>query len=480
MDDWLVELTQLAEQEGLWSAGDTIVVAISGGPDSTALLHLLVRLAPSQRLRLVAAHVNHGFRPEESAREAEAVRQLASELGVAFEYTLIDMPAYIEETKMNAQAAAREKRYSFLFDVAKRHGASCIALGHHADDQAETVLMRIIRGTSPSGLSGIAMKRTEKNLELIRPLLRRNKADILHYCEQWGISFSEDSSNGKRTYLRNTIRLDVLPYLSTFNPQLSQSLVRLAELASAEDDWMEQETRVAFGRDITLVSEGCYITRKALLDLHVALQRRLIKLILTCIGMETETISFDSVETIRLAAHDSAASTWSLDAGSGIRFVREYDKLCFFRSVNVDGSTSSEAGYNYVVTEGIMRLLVPEAEAELLFEGLPLTHANRPRNKQEALFDADKLAFPLTVRNRRPGDRMQVLGLNGTKKVQDMFVDDRIAPSRRERMPILVDAADHILWIPGVRRSEYAQINGSTKHILRVRALFTATTILTE
>ncbi|MFC5653356.1 tRNA lysidine(34) synthetase TilS [Paenibacillus solisilvae] len=474
MDDWLGDLAQIAEQEKLWSPGDTIVVAVSGGPDSTALLHLLARLAPSQQLKLIAAHVNHGFRPEESAREEAAVQQFASELGVVYEYTKLNMPAYIEETKMNAQAAAREKRYSFLFEVAKKHGAASIALGHHADDQAETVLMRIIRGTGPSGLSGIAWRRTEKNVELIRPLLRRNKADILRYCEQWGVSFSEDSSNGKRTYFRNLIRLDVLPYLSTLNPQLSQSLVRLAELATAEDDWMEHETRVAFGRDITLVSEGCHMTCKALLDLHVALQRRLIKLILNCVGMVTETISFDSVETIRLAAYDSAPSTWSLDVGSGVRFVREYDKLCFIRAGKGNNLTSSEAGYHYVVAEGITRLEMPDAEAELLFEGLLPNEKSRPRDKQEALFDADQIAYPLTVRNRRPGDRMQVLGLNGTKKVQDMFVDDRIAPSRRERMPILVDAAGRILWIPGVRRSEYAQINGSTKHILRVRALFTA------
>ncbi|BBH23328.1 tRNA(Ile)-lysidine synthase [Paenibacillus baekrokdamisoli] len=475
MDEWLSDLAHIAEQEGLWSAGDTIVVAISGGPDSTALLHMLHRLAPSEQIRLVAAHVNHGFRPEESAREAEAVRQLADELGIVYESIILDMPAYIEETGMNAQAAAREKRFAFLHEVAQKHGANRVALAHHADDQAETVLMRILRGTSPSGLSGIAMKRKEKNVELIRPLLRRNKADILSYCEHFGISFIEDSSNAKRTYLRNKIRLDVLPYLSTFNPQLSQSLVRLADLAAAEDDWIEQETKASFGRHIMLVSQGCQMTRKAMLDLHVALQRRLIKLILNYVGMETETISFDSVETIRLAAYDSAASTWSLDVGSGIRFVREYDMLYFLRPEKSNSSTISEEGYNYVVTDGVTRLEVLEAEAELLFEVLQPTVAYKPTSKQEALFDTDKLAFPLSVRNRHHGDRMQVLGLNGTKKVQDMFVDDRIAPSRREKMPLLVDSSGNILWIPGVRRSGIAQINASTKHILRVRAVFTST-----
>ena len=169
----------------------------------------------------------------------------------------------------------------------------------------------------PSGLAGIAMKRTEKNVELIRPLLRRNKADILRYCEQWAdLVTAKIAATANGPIYATSIRLDVLPYLSTFNPQLSQSLVRLAELASAEDDWMEQETRVAlWTRYYARLPKDAILTRKALLGLHVALQRRLIKLILSYIGMETETISFDSVETIRLAAHDERGIDVELRCG---------------------------------------------------------------------------------------------------------------------------------------------------------------------
>ena len=295
MDDWLDELSSLAAAEELWSPGDRIVVAVSGGPDSTALLHMLHRLAPSERLTIVAAHVDHGFRGEVSAREAESVRQLASSLGVPCETAFIDVPAYIEETGMNAQAAARLRRYAFLHETAAKYGASRIALAHHADDQAETVMMRILRGTGPGGLAGIPIRRSEKNVELIRPLLRTYKADILRYCENWRLAYSHDSSNGNRTYTRNAVRLDVLPYLAKFNPQLSEALVRLSELATAEDDWMERETAAAFERYVMTGREGCQMNRKALLDLHVALHRRLINLILNCVGMETATISFESV-----------------------------------------------------------------------------------------------------------------------------------------------------------------------------------------
>ena len=198
MDEWLSELTALAREEGLWSPGDTMVVAVSGGPDSMALLHVLHRLSATESLSLVAAHVDHGFRGEESAKEAESVRQYAASLGIPCESTFIDMPAYIEESRMNGQAASREKRYDYLLGVAHTYGASRIALAHHADDQAETVLMRILRGTGLGGLAGISISRPEKNVELIRPFLRTYKADILRYCKLWAIPYSQDSSNGQR------------------------------------------------------------------------------------------------------------------------------------------------------------------------------------------------------------------------------------------------------------------------------------------
>ncbi|UVI30376.1 tRNA lysidine(34) synthetase TilS [Paenibacillus spongiae] len=478
MGDLMKEVADIAAREKLWVSGDTIVVAVSGGPDSTALLDIMHRLSMAQGFSLVAAHVDHGFRGEESAREAVSVRRFAEGLGVRFESALIDVPAFIEETRMNAQAAAREKRYLFLHDIATKYGASRIALAHHADDQAETVLMRIIRGTSPGGLSGIPLRRSEKNVELIRPLLRMNKSDILRYCEERVLTYSEDSSNAKRHYFRNSIRLDVLPALTKYNPQLSDSLVRLSELASAEDEWMDAETRVVYDRHVKLVQGGCQIDRKAMLDLHVALQRRLIKLILNYMGLETETTSFDGVETIRMAAAEGAPSTWSVDVGGGIRCLREYDTMRFVRADRYTEDNAAEPGryaYDAYGGEEQMKVLaVPEAGAALTFtlEEAPVD-GGKPSGRLEAVFDADELALPLAVRNRRPGDRMRVLGLNGAKKVQDMFVDDRIAPSRRERLPLLVDADGHILWIPGVRRGASAQISDSTQRVLRIRADFT-------
>ncbi|MBM7569300.1 tRNA lysidine(34) synthetase TilS [Paenibacillus sacheonensis] len=471
VDEWLGELIELAREEGLWTAGDTVVVAVSGGPDSMALLHLLHRLSGAEQLSLVAAHLDHGFRGEESAREGEIVRGYAAELGIPCESTFIDMPAYIEASSMNSQAASREKRYGFLHGVAHTYGASRIALAHHADDQAETVLMRIIRGTGLAGLAGIPISRSEKNVELIRPLLRKYKADILRYCDLWAIPYSHDSSNGQKHYFRNHVRLDILPYLSAHNPQLPQSLARLAELAAAEDDWLAQETRAVYERHVLPHREGCQLNRKALLGLHVALQRRLIKLILNYIGLETDPSSFDSIETIRLAASERAAATWSLDAGGGIRFIREYDNLLFVRSVPGERSTSS-SGYAYAVTTDVTSLMLPEAEGQLTFEAMAGSAARRPGNRLEALFDADRIQYPLTIRNRQPGDRMAVLGLNGTKKVQDMFVDDRVAPSRREVLPIVVDANGFVLWIPGIRRSALAQVTDSTKRVMRMKARF--------
>ncbi|WP_424768639.1 tRNA lysidine(34) synthetase TilS [Paenibacillus sp. sgz302251] len=462
------ELEKANVEHGLWRSGERIVAAVSGGPDSMAMLHMLASLARKGEISVVAAHVNHGFRVEESANELEVVRAFAAKLGLPCETVTLDLPSYIEETRLNGQAAAREKRYTFLHEMAERYGASRIALAHHADDQAETVLMRVIRGTGLTGLAGIHSKRSEKNVELIRPLLRMNKSDILHYCEKHDVPYCTDSSNKERHYFRNIIRLDILPYLSQFNPQLSHSLQRLAEVAGAEDDWMESQTDTLFAQLVALSPDECALSCTDLRSLHVALQRRLIKLILSYLSKETEKISFERIETMRLAAAEHAPGTWRMDAGAGIRCVREYHRMRWLR---VPQPSIDHAGeFSYEVGRDRKSLTIEHSGWVLEFTETPSGQQPGPASRHEVCFDASKLAYPLIVRNRRPGDRIQVFGLNGSKKVQDMFVDEKIAPLERAQYPLLFDADGRLLWIPGIRRSSHALMDSQTKVVLCIKS----------
>ncbi|GGG24827.1 tRNA lysidine(34) synthetase TilS [Paenibacillus abyssi] len=469
MEELMKRVLQTAGEHRLWQPGDTVIVALSGGPDSTALLHVLYRIAAEQRLTLVAAHVNHGFRVEESEVEAQLVQRYCEQLGVPCEIARLNVPAYMEETKLNAQLAARELRYAYLEQVAQRYNASRIALGHHADDQAETVLMRLIRGTGTGGLAGIMIKRQEKNVELIRPLLRINKSDILSYCQEHELPYSTDSSNLQRYYFRNVVRLDILPFLENYNPQLTESLNRLSELAGADDDFMEQQTADLFGRLVRQVPGGFRVQRGALLKLHVALQRRLIKLILNYLALEMESASFDRVESVRYAAMDDKNTIWRTDLGDGIRFIREYDTLQW-----LNGQPLSGGDYEYPIVKETQRVVVAEAGVEFIVDFINPDHeaaGAKPHHLTEVWFDPDEIRFPLIIRNRRPGDRMAVLGLNGTKKVQDMFVDDKVPATQRELMPILCDAEGRLLWIPGIRRSSYALPRSAGAAVLRVRKI---------
>jgi len=465
MDDLTGRTARTAAAERLWAPGDHILVAVSGGPDSTALLHVLHRLSERDGLILTAAHVDHGFRGEESAREAEAVRAFCGSLGIRCETVRIDVPAYMAETHLNAQLAAREKRYAFLHEAAARAGAGRIALAHHADDQAETVLMRLLRGTGTSGLAGMALRRREKNVELIRPFLRITKTEILTYCREVGLPYSMDSSNLQRYYFRNRIRLDVLPYLREFNPQIDQSLCRLAEISAAEDDLLGAETERLFGSLTRPVPGGIAMNRADLAELHVALQRRLIKLILSYLASGPGSIVFERIEDMRLAAV-SGERSHAHDAGGGIRFALRDGTVSWQRET---GTVRPHAdGYAYRIDAGVGRLRVPESGGSFVLTVLPPGSTAAAKGRSEAVFELAALRFPLTVRSRRPGDRMAVKGLNGTKKVQDMFVDDKLDPVLRDTVPLLFDDDGRLLWIPGVRRSSHAEPDGAAGPLLHI------------
>lgn len=468
----LKKVESAIRNDQLAEAGDRIVVAVSGGPDSMALLHVLFLLSRDIRFQLIVSHVNHGFRVEESEREAETVAAYAAELGLPCEIARFDLPSYVAETGMNSQAAAREKRYAFLFETAKRHGAGKIALAHNADDQAETMLMRIMRGTGPSGLTGIPLRRTEKNLELIRPLLRIYKSEIERHCAEYGIPVCRDSSNEQRKYFRNVVRLDVLPYLRGYNDKLPESLNRLADMMRAEDDWMDAEARTRFAELVTVAQAErrveCSLDANRFTGLHVALQRRLIKLILNYVFTEADLSDYARIEAVRSVIVRGRGESLSLDLHDRLKLVREYDHVRFVQAAQVPRP------YEYVMEGPNDSLYLPEAGIELeiaLTGGSGTTDPSwRERGgRDEAHFDYELLHFPLTVRSRQPGDRMEPLGLKGTKKVKDMFIDEKMPLEARGRVPLVLDAAGRILWIPGVRRSTHATVSESTSWVLAMK-----------
>lgn len=455
----LERLKRVAKENKLWQEQDTVVVAVSGGVDSMALLHLMNEVAKDCKLSLVVAHVNHGFRPEESLREKKLVEEYAHFLCLPFVYIELEMPQYLLERQGNAQSLARERRYEFLHQTALKYGAQSIATAHHADDQSETVLMNIIRGTGIGGISGIPIKRNEKKVELIRPLLRMKKDELRQYAKLQSIPFMEDSSNFKTQYLRNQIRLEVIPYLETINPGFSDSLNRLADMAECEHQYLSQEVERLFEKIVQADEEtqSLKLSCISLLQLHVALQRRLIKLILNYLSCEITNISFESIERVReVAAMDT--STYQFDVGEGIVCIREYEVLRFIHQKNIAAMNNHIVNLRLAFETSTYYIGRWRISAQCLN-----TSPARLKGRFTVVFDADKLKFPIYIRSKKNGDRMQVLGLSGSKKVQDMFVDAKIPVMLRAQYPILVDAENTLLWIPGIRRSNHALITEETK-----------------
>lgn len=400
--------------------GDLVMVAVSGGPDSTALLHGLYQLALDLGYQLHLFHMDHGLRGNDALADAAYVLRLAAELDLPVTVVRLQQGAL---TGPGLQAAARGARYQAMERVAAKVGAQRIALGHNRDDQAETVLMRFLRGAGAQGLAGIPPVRGP----YIRPLLSVSRAQIEAYCEQQGLTPQTDRTNLKPIYLRNRLRLELMPLLEErYNPNLRESLARMADLLREEDRLLDRLAEGALERHGGL-------TVAALAAEPRALARRMVRL---AAGTD---LPYQSVEQVLNLPEQG---THEFHLPGGLRAVSEYGAIRFERQERTDQDRTP------ILLAAPGQTMLPNLG--LLFSVQPASSLFHVTSKEQILLDPLRLPGPLAVRFRRPGDRIWPTGMEGSRKLQDILVDAKVPARQRDRVPLLV-AGEEILWVVGLR-----------------------------
>lgn len=457
--------------EGLLAAGERCVVALSGGPDSMALLHVLAQLAPSLGVSLVVAHVDHGLRPEEAEAEARLVREAAKELGLVCECGQVDVVACAREQGLSREHAARYLRYGFLQEVATRHRAAKIAVAHTADDQAEEILLRLIRGTGRAGLTGMASLRDGL---VIRPFLGIAKQEILGYLAAEKIAYCIDSSNLQRIYLRNRIRLDLLPYLEEhFNPNIGNSLRETAAILQGEEELLAEMASQAYAQVVVEEDDeptGLTIHQEGLVHRPVAIRRRILETACWRMGCRP---SFRQIGQLLFLA-EAGTEGAELHLARGLRVGKAEGRLhfCYPQGRQAVRGNLPEAGreeYSFArELSGPGEYSFEDIGATVTLRLLDALPEGWETQAPETLFcDADTVCFPLVVRSFRAGDRFHPLGAPGRKKVGDFFTDRKIPVAQRRRIPLLTDQ-EGIIAILGLRPDQRAAISPSTKRIFAV------------
>jgi tRNA(Ile)-lysidine synthase len=425
------------------TAGEHVLVALSGGPDSTALLGALAALAPGGGWRVTAAHVDHGLRGVASAADRDLATQVAASLGVPLVVRCVRV-----STGGNLEGRARRARLRALAVIATECDASRIALGHTADDQAETVLLRLVRGAGRGGLAGMRARRGR----LIRPLLACTRADVRRFLAEQGIPFAVDGSNADLRHARNRMRRLVLPLLAAeFHPRLVPALASLAGRLRDEDDVL---AALAAERAPLLAGGGLGV---GVGTEPPAIGRRIVRCWLER-GMRAG-VSAEQVERVLGLARGTGGGAVALPGNR--RVVREGDRLVrrrgrgpVMRAFELPIEPGGSAGD---VTAG-WRVTLSRPEA---------AHGpvQAPGNPAEAQFDGELLGARLVLRSRRPGDRVHLPGV-GTRKLQDVMVDARVPREARDAVPLL-EADGEILWAAGVARASGAPVSPRTRVIVR-------------
>ncbi len=433
------------------------MIAVSGGPDSVSLCHLLHRLRHIHNVELIVGHVHHGLRGEEADADASFVKDFAKRLELPVSLRQVDVSSWRKRHGGSLQMAARAVRYQCLRQVMDDTGAGKLALGHNADDQAEEVLLRLFRGAGQRGLTGMPACSRDG---VIRPLLGCYRHEIIAYLENHALAYRQDSSNLKPYCQRNLLRLELLPRLQeSFNSRISPTLLRTSKILKEEEEFWESLVKSWLNRHSSeQESGGRSLPIKVMLKTHPAMQRRLLRRVVELVRGDLKGFGFNHTESLMRLCRSSAANS-QIDLPGVLVAEKNYDWLTVTRRHEMVTDFMYE-----IPGPGIHQLPLLNHRMELKFLAADVKPQFGPE-PGAAIMDRDRVSLPIFLRPRKPGDRFRPLGMGGTKKVKDFFIDLKVPKSQRPQIPILC-SKDHILWIVGHRLDDRVKVTSRTKRTI--------------
>jgi len=458
------QLKTILTGQNLVRENDTVIVGCSAGPDSTALLSLFCEC--DLGIKAIAVYVDHGLRPpQEIGKEVELVQNIAERLGIPHEIVAVDVKGHKRRTASSLEESARVLRYGALEQCRRRHNAQVIAVAHTADDQAEEVLLRLFRGTGLKGLSGMQ----PKNDTIIRPLLQISKNELLEYLNSTGIPYCTDSSNTDKSFLRNRLRLDLLPRIKEqFNPAIRSTLLQTAAILREDDDLLESMT-IAELAECTRFSSAKNACRSASLDTgtflqkHTAIRRRIIEKLCWKFGSRPQ---FHHIEKLIHLA-ESGRNGAELHLPQGLRIYKSRDRLTFQQQEH----GKKFRGQIKPASIPHLRITAPaEYGVAVLNRKLKLESLQDPPPHLatgELLVDGGKVDFPLTLRPAEQGERFTPPGMNGRKKISRFLADLKIPRQQRFEFPVLA-SEDRVVAVVGLQIDDRFATDSTTTRFLKI------------
>lgn len=471
-EQWLHQLKEQIVSKGLVVQGDKIILGLSGGVDSIALLLVLIDLKKSIDMEVIPIHIHHGIR-EDADQDVVLCQQLCDTYGLELHVEYVDIPSLAKGLKQSEEEVARNARYKVFDAYLKEFGGTKIAVAHHMDDQAETILHRFLRGSGSLGLIGML----EVNGLIIRPLLECSKAELLEFVIGEGKEFVVDSTNIDTKYTRNKIRHELIPFLEKeYNQNIVQSLNRLSHIIREDEDFLGAESEKYF-QQIILVKKECSIELDImkLISCHIAIQRRVLRLALESLKGDLKNIEFTHITRI-VELVQGQSGRWVPVSGK-IVAKREFDKLI----IKLDSSSNKNPiGFTRSLDTLPIKGYIQNTNFEFSVRQLSLTKYKElikykdsfkiSKNVYTKWFDYDKIKANLVLRSREPGDFFCIHKDGGTKTIKKYFIDQKIPESLRDEIPLLADGKE-IIWIVGYRINPMYTVSAETINIIEVELL---------